>query len=199
VGVQARHAGAADRWGLSIDLHAPSVEKLKGVFNGLVLSLRKLACRVFGLVTISSRRGDPETIYEGGGRLSKRQETLLAQLHAPGDAIVVRKRDVSLRDISALTAHEHVEFALFTRKGERMVVRGARSTVPITPGDAARLARQGWRWSGHSHPGITDAGLSASESDKVVLKAFGQERSVVVNSFGRYREFTWKLSSWIPG
>lgn len=181
-----------------VDAARALVEKLKVVFNGLAQGLWRLARRVFGQVTISRRRGDPETIYEGGGRLSKRQETLLAQLHAPGDLIVVRKRDVSLRDISALTAHEHVEFALFTRNGERMVVRGARSTVPITPGDASRLARQGWRWSGHSHPGITDAGISASDSDKVVLRAFGQERSVVVNSVGRYREFTWNLSSWIP-
>lgn len=180
----------------TVDAARSSVEKLKGVFNGLVRSLWKLASRVFGRVTISSRRGDPESIYDGLGRLSKPQEKLLLQLQEPGDTIAVRKRDASLRDISALTAHEHVEFALFTRKGERMVVRGARSTVPIGPEDAARLARQGWRWSGHSHPGTHPSGLEASDRDRIILKAFDQVSSVVVNSVGEFKQFWWDPFKW---
>lgn len=99
------------------------------------------------------------------------------------------KKDVNLKDISALTAKTNVEYALFTRKGERMVIRGANDHVQITAALARDMAAQGWRWSGHTHPGEGSNVKIASPGDMEVLKAFGQNYSVILDSTGKYEVF----------
>ena len=85
-----------------------------------------------------------------------------------------------------MTAVTGDEFALFTRENERLVIRGNTSQVPIRTKDAIMLKKEGYRWSGHMHPGFTDASLIVSDSDRKVLNAFGQNKSVVYNAAGKY-------------
>ena len=57
--------------------------------------------------------------------------------------------------------------------------------VNISPDRAAEMSAQGYKWSGHTHV----KGLVASTGDKAVLSAFNQNRSVVYDSVGEFREF----------
>jgi len=124
-----------------------------------------------------------------GAGLDERQQDILNRLPGFGSETIVKKRDVSMLDLAALTAHTGDEFAMFTRKGERLVVRGSGSQIPVTANMANRLHMQGYRWSGHTHPGTHPSSLIASDGDKVVLRAFRQSRGVIYNSTGRHSIF----------
>lgn len=94
-----------------------------------------------------------------------------------------------MKDLAALTAETGCEYAMFTRKGQRLVIRGDAVRVNINQYDALRLSRDGYRWSGHTHPGIDEVVLMPSEGDKLVLSQFRQEFSMICNSKGRYYVF----------
>jgi len=124
-----------------------------------------------------------------GVGLDARQQDILDRLPSFGSEVIVRKRDVSMLDLAAMTAHTGDEFAMFTRKGERLVIRGNKNQIPITPSIASRLYMQGYRWSGHTHPGTHPSSLIVSNGDKMVLGAFGQSQGAIYNSAGRYSIF----------
>ncbi len=69
---------------------------------------------------------------------------------------------------------------MFTRGGERLVMRGSGAEIPyslLSHSRAAELSSQGWRLSGHTHtPGFLPVG---SPGDISILKAMGQNRSAV--------------------
>jgi hypothetical protein len=100
--------------------------------------------------------------------------------------VTVKKGDVSMMDLAALTAQENVEFAMFTRGSERLIVRGDSDSVDINCFDAARLNALGYKWSGHTHIGDW---LMESEGDKRILRQFNQRSSVIYNSFGKHNLF----------
>lgn len=133
--------------------------------------------------------GKPVAIGIFDARLSKRQEALLESLNGYNSRVTVGKRDVSMKDLSALTAKTGDEFAMFTKGGERLIVRGNSVRVQIDTEEAARLAAAGYRWSGHTHPGADELTKMASDGDIRVLTAFGQERSVIYDSLGRHEIF----------
>ena len=83
-----------------------------------------------------------------------------------------------MNDLRNLTLHTGDEFALLTREGQRMIIRGEGGAIPgLNTTTAQEFAEAGWRWSGHTHtPGFQAVG---SIGDKNVLKAFGQRRSGV--------------------
>ncbi len=81
------------------------------------------------------------------------------------------------------------EFAMFTNKRERLIIRGNAVRVNISPEDAVKLNSQGYKWSGHTHPGIDELSLFPSDGDKAVLRAFDQEESVIYNSKGMFLTF----------
>jgi len=134
--------------------------------------------------------GVPSDIYNYGKPLNGRQQALLDKLPGYNSRAVVGKDDVSMNDLSALTAQEGVEFAMFTRGSERLVVRGDAEHVNIGSSSAAELRFQGYKWSGHTHPGDSRIVLRASKGDKSVLRAFNQNVSVIYNSVGGYQTFT---------
>lgn len=134
-------------------------------------------------------KGNPNAILHFGRPLNNRQMQLLEQLPTYDSRVIVRKKDVSMSDLSALTAHTEVEFAMFTKGGKRMVVRGSATMTNITVEDARKMSAEGWKWSGHTHPKTGYWSLQASEGDMAILRAFGQTRSVVYNPSGRYRTF----------
>ena len=129
----------------------------------------------------------PIEVVFGAKILTKRQQGLLYMMPGYGTQVVVRKRDVSMLDLSALTAKTGDEFALFSRGGERLIVRGNNERVPINKQKAILLKNLGYRWSGHTHPGITDLCLISSDGDKYILALFEQNNSVIYNAAGRYR------------
>ena len=133
--------------------------------------------------------GVPSDIYRHDRPLNSRQQRLLDALPEYNCRVVVGKDDVSMNDLSALTAKEGVEFAMFTRGQERLVVRGDARHVNVTEASAAELNAQGYKWSGHTHVGDTKMHLLRSAGDRAVLKAFVQPISVIYNSIGEYKTF----------
>jgi len=101
----------------------------------------------------------------------------------------VDKKDVNMKDLSALTAVTGVEFAMFTKGQERLIIRGNKIQVNVDPETALQLNEQGYTWSGHTHPGYTELCLLASDGDKLILNQFKQDTSVVYNSKGQFLTF----------
>jgi len=129
----------------------------------------------------------PSEIAWGYGSLSRRQAGILESLQKPGQFLQLYKSDISPTDLSALTAHTGDEFALFTMGSRRMVVRGTASGLRIDANLSNKLLTQEWRWSAHTHPGLSDNVLAASgfPGDRQALQLFNQERSLILNSAGR--------------
>jgi hypothetical protein len=134
--------------------------------------------------------GNPAAIYSGFGELNARQTRLLEMLPGDGARITIPRGDISINDIAALTARTNEEFAIFTNGSRRMVLRGNEGRIVI-PADLLRqLQSEGWRWSAHTQPGIEPFQRVASASDQNVLRALGQEQSVILNSRGDRNVFT---------
>jgi len=134
-------------------------------------------------------KGNPNAIIHADRPLNNRQKDLLDRLPDYNSRLVVNKREVSMRDIAALTAYTGDEFAVFTKGKERLIIRGNSSMVEIDARSAKELADKGYRWSGHIHPGMSGNSLIASGGDILVLNQFPQERSVIYNSKGYYEVF----------
>lgn len=96
-----------------------------------------------------------------------------------------------MNDLAALTAKTGDEFTVFTRGGERIIVRGTSSGVNMSIDELTTLKSEGWKWSGHTHPGTSDLVLNASghPGDRMVLEIFEQERSLILNSRGARNVF----------
>ena len=127
-------------------------------------------------------------------KLNGRQNQVLNILPEYGSEAIVSKRGVKLNDLVALTNSQGAEFAMFTRGSQRLVIRGGSKGVPVNVDRAMELANSGWKWSGHTHPGITAESLKASVGDRAVLEAFQawgiQNKSVVKTMTGEYKTFT---------
>ena len=94
-----------------------------------------------------------------------------------------------MKDLSALTAITGVEFAMFTRKGQRLIIRGNENMINVDVESALLLAQKGFRWSGHTHPGFEVNTITPSPGDYAVLEAFEQKYSVIFDSAGRFGIF----------
>lgn len=134
-------------------------------------------------------KGNPNAVLTFGIELNNRQKRLLALLSEFDSRVTVPKKSVSMIDLSALTAFTGDEFALFTKAGERLIIRGNAQSVNIDVETAKQMAEQGYRWSGHTHPGISLNCLVASDGDTIVLRQFNQNTSVIYNSKGQYSTF----------
>jgi hypothetical protein len=147
----------------------------------------------FGELSIQASK--PAEIAWGYGKLSPRQESLLGSLKEPGHSIQVYKSDVSPSDLASLTARTGDEFGLFTLGSRRIVVRGTSMGLSIKSEISEQLLSQGWRWSAHTHPGMTDRVLMSSgvPGDRDTLRKFGQERSLILNSSGRRSIFDQEM------
>lgn len=135
-------------------------------------------------------KGNANAILMFDVELNNRQQELLNKLPEYGSKTTVPKNSVNMADLSALTAKTGVEYAMFTKGGERLVLRGGVGDVPIYKSDALQLASEGYRWSGHTHPGTNFICLSASKGDLGVLNCFPQQTSVIYNSKGEYLTFS---------
>jgi len=134
-------------------------------------------------------KGNPNAINTFGAELNTRQKELLEQLPEYDSRAVVPKDSVNMADLSALTAETGHEFAMFTKSNERLVIRGNEKMVNIDVKEAKRLNEEGYRWSGHTHPGVDNNCLIASAGDRAILDCFEQKTSVIYNSKGNFLTF----------
>lgn len=134
-------------------------------------------------------KGNPNAILMFGTDLNNRQKKLLDLLPEFDSRITVPKRSVNMVDLSALTAITGHEFAMFTKENERMIIRGNDHMVQIDIDEAFLLAENGYRWSGHTHPGTDFLCMQPSDGDYAVLNCFAQNNSVIYNSKGDFRTF----------
>jgi hypothetical protein len=139
----------------------------------------------------------PAEIAWGSGTLSARQQALLDALPKTRAQLKLHKSDINVTDLAALTASTGDEFALFTRGSQRLAIRGDNSGIVLSIEKLQVLREQGFRWSAHSHPSISISGesLIASGGDKTALEIFGQERSLILDSFGRRNVFDQTTNS----
>lgn len=136
-----------------------------------------------------SGKGNPNAILIFDVELNNRQKELLDALPGYDSRVIVPKTLVNMKDLSALTAKTGDEFAMFTKGKERLIIRGKPYKVNIGEAEAERLAAEGYKWSGHTHPGTDYNVLMPSTGDKEILKYFPQEISVIYNSSGKYNTF----------
>ena len=134
-------------------------------------------------------KGNPNAILMFGIDLNNRQKALLESLPDYDSRKVVPRDSVNMSDLAALTAYTGHEFAMFTKGNERLIVRGGKKNVNIDTLEAERLSADGYRWSGHTHPGIDFLSMQPSDGDYAVLACFKQTNSVIYNSKGDFRTF----------
>ena len=133
-----------------------------------------------------SGKGEPWAITRHNRPLTNRQQALLDLLPAHDSVADLAKGDVSMKDLAALTAKTGVEFAMFTRKQERRIIRGDKRSVNIDYDKAVQMKADGYKWSGHTHT----SGVIPSNGDKDVLRGFGGKRSVIYDAMGNRNMFT---------
>ena len=94
-----------------------------------------------------------------------------------------------MKDLSALTAVTGDEFAMFTKGRRRLIIRGNSYSVNVNTVMAEQLNKQGYKWSGHTHPGTEKNFALPSDDDIKILNQFEQETSVIYNSLGHFIVF----------
>jgi len=134
-------------------------------------------------------KGNPNAIIHRGVSLNNRQKELLEKLPEYDSSVTVPKNTVNMKDLSAFTAYLGVEFAMFTKGQERLIIRGGVKNVNVSSEYATELNSLGYRWSGHTHPGFDVNCMFASPGDYAILNCFEQEFSVIYNSKGNYNVF----------
>lgn len=134
-------------------------------------------------------KGNPNAVLMFGIDLNNRQKILLEYLPKYDSRKIVPKDFVNMADLAALTAYTGHEFAMFTKGSERLIIRGGEKNVNIDINEAEKLSAEGYRWSGHTHPGIDFLSMQPSDGDYAVLACFKQTNSVIYNSKGDFRTF----------
>ena len=134
-------------------------------------------------------KGNPNAILTFDIDLNNRQKELLDSLPEYDSRITVSKEAVNMADLSALTAKTGDEFAMFTKGSERTIIRGNSKMVNTGIDEAKQFAEQGYKWSGHTHPGLDFLCMQPSDGDYEILDCFEQKISVIYNSKGDFRTF----------
>lgn len=137
----------------------------------------------------NTAKGNPNAILLFDRPLNNRQQKLLDKLPMYDSTVTVHKNAVNMKDLSALTAVTGDEFALFTKGNERLIIRGNSRGVNVNIEKAVELRKNGFKWSGHTHPGVDKNTTMPSAGDKDILKVFRQEMSVIYDSTGNFRTF----------
>ena len=137
----------------------------------------------------NTAKGNPNAILIFDRPLNNRQQKLLDKLQEYDSSIVVSKKNVNMRDLSALTAFTDDEFALFTKGNKRLIIRGNSRGVNVGIMKANELSKNGFKWSGHTHPGIDFLSMEISEGDIAIWECFNQDNVAIYNSKGEYRVY----------
>lgn len=167
-----------------------------GLTNGSAYGIMKSGSDDVAISSINSPieqkhtgKGNLNAILIFDVELNTRQQELLDALPDFDSRITVSKKAVNMADLSALTAKTGDEFAMFTNKDKRLVIRGNEYKVNINIEQAKNLAAQRYKLSGHTHPGSGELCLTPSDGDRQILKIFKQGTSVIYNSKGQFSTF----------
>lgn len=143
--------------------------------------------------TIEIRRnqtmGRAVAIRLSNADLNKRQKLLLSKLEKSGDFYIANKRQIKTKDIAALTAHQEVEFALFSNGNRRLIVRGGDYVTEFSKDFINNLVESGWKFSAHTHPTVGPWSMMPSQQDIDMLYIFKQGQSVIYNAIGNFEKF----------
>lgn len=135
-------------------------------------------------------------LRHGEVKLKEHQQLILDRLPEPGMFVRVKKKEVSLDDLAALSAKQKCEFALFTKGKNSIVLRGNYSSCNIGATLAEEVIDNKWEWVGHSHPTVTE--LKASEADIIALSHFPwQKKSSIIDLKGETKTFTADWQEWL--
>lgn len=137
----------------------------------------------------NTAKGNPNAIIQFNRPLNNRQQKLLDKLPEYDSNIIVNKKNVNMKDLSALTAVTGDEFALFTKGKKRLVIRGNTRGVNVDIMKANELSKNGFKWSGHTHPGIDFLSMQISDGDISIWECFNQDNVAIYNSKGAYRVY----------
>lgn len=140
-----------------------------------------------------------EYLYQlshGKVSLKKHQENILNRFSNGSIFVEMKKRDVKLDDLAALTATTGTEFALFTKGKNVILLKGSYSSCTIPASLLQRLTEEQWIFTGHSHPTTTK--IMASGADRNVLKRFTwQKKSYIIDLNGNIEYYTADEQDWI--
>jgi hypothetical protein len=108
--------------------------------------------------------------------LNKKQKKLLSLLKNKGDTVLIPKKNVSMNDLLQLTKHTGDEFNMFTKKGQRLIVRGYGSEIKVSQEMLDDITNGVYgKFSGHPHPpGST---INPGPADRPFLSNMNQKRS----------------------
>ncbi len=184
-----RYGARAAEWAARTE---PGAQKMKTLAKGLENSDKGATMDTKIRSPISHRnnaKGNPNAILQFDIELNNRQQKLLDELPEYDSTIIKVKSEVGMTDLAALTAKTGDEFAMFTKGKKRLIIRGNSRSVNFRIEDAKQLAKQGYKFSGDTHPGVDVNGLMASDDDYKILKAFGQKQSVTYNAKGEFMTY----------
>ena len=158
---------------------------VEGVVRGVVVGVGRRS-----MVSSGFRRLPGPTPWSAPidvSQLTRTQRRVLERLPMWGDRTFAASSNFKFRDLVALSRATRDEFAMLSRDGLRMVIRGTPEEIPALSTAAARhYSEQGWRFTGHTH--FTT--VLPSAGDRNVLRAFGHRTSVVVVTDGAAQAFT---------
>ena len=161
-------------------------EQMNRVFN----SERKSAIATPISSPIETAKTDYKTLATSSfTSLTNRQKAIDEKINEVDSLYSFKKKDIKMSDLISLTAINGCEYAMFTKGSERIIIRGTRYSTS----DGATLislAKQGYRWSGHTHP--FNDWPAPSNGDIETLKLFKNKKTIVYNSFGKATVFNDK-------
>lgn len=123
------------------------------------------------------------------GELSLKQKKLLELLKNNVYVRIDKKTfniNITMKDLSCLTAYTGLEYSLFERNDKYILVKGGATGMNLGVKLSSEIINGKYRWEGHTHPGYTRNSLMPSSSDYNVLKLLHQKRSAIYNSCGDY-------------
>ena len=111
-----------------------------------------------------------QSLKDGKVTLRREQKKLFEQVPEVGNWTKRRKKQVSLRNLAALTASTGHEFVVFTGKTSKILVHGTSKSWHI-PHDAWEIIKENqYEWTAHSHPTMTK--IIVLPEDRETLKLF---------------------------
>ncbi len=136
-----------------------------------------------------------KSLKEGKVTLRSNQQKILDKIPEPGTWTELRKKQIDVKDLAALTAATGHEFAIFTGNSSKILVHGTSKSWHI-PHDAWDIIKENqYEWTAHSHPTFTK--LEESDEDIKTLSLFTwQKKSVIIDLEGKTHEFTSDRQAW---
>ena len=127
--------------------------------------------------------------------LRHEQQKLLDLIPTTNDWVELRKKQVEINDLSALTAATGDEFALFSGANSKILIHGSGSSWNIPKDAWDQIKENKFIWEAHSHPTITNLNPSADDIDTLKLFTW-QEKSCIIDLNNEKIYFSAEVQDW---